>query len=67
MRFSVSRGCTYCGTCVLECPVGAITLRQDGARIDHQACTGCGACRENCASEAIVPAEAAHDTGESDD
>ncbi len=52
-RFEVSRGCTFCGTCVFECPVGAIFLDGEGAHIDRDKCTGCGVCCDHCASEAI--------------
>jgi uncharacterized Fe-S center protein len=51
--YTVAHGCTLCGTCVVECPVGAIFLGPQGARIDKEKCTGCGTCLRNCASEAI--------------
>jgi ferredoxin len=52
--YRISKGCCGCGTCVYECPVGAITMKvEGGAEIDEEACTGCGACYDNCASEAI--------------
>jgi len=43
--------------CETECPVGAIVLLKDGAKIDPDKCIGCGTCADNCASEAIVPVE----------
>ncbi len=52
-KYTVDRGCTFCGTCVFECPVGAITLDENGAHINQEKCTGCGKCYDNCASEAI--------------
>ncbi len=55
MKFRIARGCTFCGTCVYECPAGAVTMTGAGARIDTAVCTGCGACYRNCASEAIEP------------
>ena len=54
VKYRVSKGCTFCGTCVYECPVQAIRMdRKRGAVIDEEKCTGCGTCYENCASEAI--------------
>jgi ferredoxin len=52
-KYRVSKGCTYCGTCIYECPVDAIELTDAGAVIDEGTCIGCGACYDNCASEAI--------------
>jgi uncharacterized Fe-S center protein len=53
ITYIVDHGCTLCGTCVVECPIGAVVLGPKGARIDQERCTGCGTCAENCASEAI--------------
>lgn len=47
--------CTGCGACVETCPVGAIALVDDVARVDEETCTGCGACLEVCPVEAIQP------------
>jgi len=47
--------CTGCGACVEACPVGAIALVDDVARVDEETCTGCGACLEVCPVEAIQP------------
>ena len=55
MIYAVKQGCTLCGMCASECPVGAIRLGRGGAVIDPTRCVGCGSCAENCASEAIVP------------
>ncbi len=57
MTYSVTQGCTYCGMCEPECPVGAIVLTKQGAVINPDLCIGCGSCADNCASEAIVPLE----------
>ena len=51
--YRVVQGCTFCNTCVYECPVGAITMTREGAVIDPARCIRCGACFDNCASEAI--------------
>lgn len=53
----VNRGCTHCGTCIYECPVGAIRIDSKGAHIDPEVCTGCGVCIDHCASEAITMTE----------
>lgn len=58
MVYAVKQGCTLCGMCVMECPMGAISLGKSGASIDPEKCVGCGSCADNCASEAIVPEEA---------
>ena len=56
-KYEVTRGCTFCATCVFECPTEAIEMGLDGARIDQEKCIACGICREHCASEAIVEIE----------
>jgi ferredoxin len=45
--------CTGCGTCVEECPVGAIALHDERARIDEQECIRCGKCHDVCPEEAV--------------
>lgn len=45
--------CTGCGTCVEECPVGAIALEDDGAVIDEKNCVRCGTCHDVCPEEAV--------------
>ena len=46
--------CTSCGTCVEECPVGAITLDdRDLAHIDEAECIRCGKCHDVCPAEAV--------------
>jgi uncharacterized Fe-S center protein len=52
-KYKVSTGCTFCGMCVVLCPVKAITLGPKGAHINQEKCMGCGICYLNCASEAI--------------
>ena len=62
--YRVARGCTYCNTCIFECPVDAIEMTRDGAVIDAARCTGCGTCYDNCASQAIERVEAPEDKGD---
>ena len=45
--------CKSCGTCVKACPVGAVTLSEDGVHIDREKCTVCGACVTNCVPQAL--------------
>ncbi|MFV0363024.1 MAG: glycyl-radical enzyme activating protein [Suipraeoptans sp.] len=45
--------CLKCGGCVQACPHHAITLDDNGLKIDRQVCRGCGRCIDECCSEAI--------------
>jgi len=45
--------CLACGSCIDECPVGAIS-EGDIYVIDADLCTDCGACAEACPTGAIV-------------
>lgn len=45
--------CKRCGTCVETCPLGIITLEEDGVHIDRKACDKCGKCVEACVPEAL--------------
>ena len=44
--------CAACGTCIGECPVGAIS-EGDVYTIDAELCTECGPCAGVCPVEAI--------------
>ncbi|WP_298061258.1 4Fe-4S binding protein [uncultured Rikenella sp.] len=46
--------CVACGTCIDECPVGAISAG-DVYVIDPSACSECGTCADVCPAEAIAP------------
>ncbi len=45
--------CKRCGTCVEACPLGIITLEEDGVHIDRKACDKCYKCVEACVPEAL--------------
>ena len=56
MAYVINASCVACGTCIDECPVGAIS-EGDIYAIDPETCTDCGTCADVCPSEAIHPAE----------
>jgi ferredoxin len=45
--------CDGCGVCVRRCPMEAIALVRERARIDPRRCIGCGVCVPTCQAEAI--------------
>ena len=45
--------CTGCGLCVDACPVEAISMADDKAKIDAEKCVDCGQCVGECPNEAI--------------
>ena len=46
--------CVSCGVCVDDCPVGAITLKEDDkAIINEDECIRCGRCHDVCPQEAV--------------
>lgn len=45
--------CEKCGTCLEACEAGAITLDEDGARIDRSKCDLCLKCADVCPTGAI--------------
>ena len=56
MAYRITEDCAACGTCLPECPVGAIS-EGDIYVIDPNACTDCGTCADACPMGAIVAGE----------
>ena len=56
MAYVIGDDCIACGTCIDECPSGAIAEGEKYS-IDADACTECGTCASVCPSEAISLAE----------
>src|SRR5574344_242428 len=52
MAYVISDDCVACGTCIGECPVGAISEGEIYS-INPDMCTECGTCADVCPSEAI--------------
>ncbi len=47
--------CVACGSCIDECPLGAISAG-DVYTIDPDTCADCGTCVDACPNGAISPA-----------
>lgn len=57
MAYKISAtDCVACGTCIGECPTGAIS-EGDYYKIDPNVCISCGTCADACPSGAITPEE----------
>lgn len=53
-RKKCTHGCIACKKCEKECPVGAVTIIDNLARIDYDKCTNCGRCAEICPAQCIT-------------
>lgn len=53
MAYQISDSCVSCGTCVGECPVGAIAEGDGQYVIDADSCISCGTCAGVCPTGAI--------------
>ncbi|MBO7428032.1 MAG: 4Fe-4S binding protein [Paludibacteraceae bacterium] len=56
MAYVIGEDCVACGTCISECPVGAIS-EGDIYSINADACTECGTCADACPAGAISKGE----------
>ena len=45
--------CVGCGVCVDDCPVDAISMEDERARINMNECIHCGICHSVCPEEAV--------------
>ena len=56
MAYKITDDCVACGTCMGECPTGAIS-EGDIYKIDPNTCVDCGTCADACPMGAIVAGE----------
>lgn len=54
MAYKITDACVNCGACEPECPVQAISEKNDLRWIDPDKCTDCGSCAAVCPTEAII-------------
>ena len=55
MKYRIDESlCVGCGLCVNVCPVRAITMAADTAKINIDSCTGCSTCAGVCKKGAII-------------
>ena len=52
MAYVISDDCVACGTCIDECPQGAVSEGEKYS-INPELCIDCGSCASVCPSEAI--------------
>jgi formate hydrogenlyase subunit 6/NADH:ubiquinone oxidoreductase subunit I len=55
VAYKITDICVACGTCIDQCPVGAIS-EGDIYKIDPDTCASCGTCADACPTGAIVEA-----------
>lgn len=46
--------CTGCGTCVEQCPVSALSIKDKVPEVDSEKCIACFCCQEICPEKAIA-------------
>lgn len=46
--------CTACGTCLEQCPMGALSMPEDLPQVDSDLCIACFCCQEMCPEKAIT-------------
>ncbi len=53
MAYVITDECISCGSCVDECPIGAIAEGDGKYEIDANSCIDCGSCSDSCPMGAI--------------
>ena len=53
MAYKISDDCIACGTCIDECPLGAIHEGEEHYSIDPDVCAECGTCADVSPTVAI--------------
>ena len=53
MAHVITDECLACGACADTCPVGAISLGDNGIYVISDECIDCGACEDGCPVGAI--------------
>ena len=54
MAYKITDACVNCGACEGECPVTAISEKNDARWIDPDKCIDCGSCVSACPTDAII-------------
>ena len=57
MSYYIERGCIGCHYCELECPVGAIGIKDGRNQINQEKCIQCGSCVDKCRLDLIKSTE----------
>ena len=52
--FKITDQCVNCGACEPDCPVGAISEKDDARVIDQDKYISCGTCVADCPADAII-------------
>ena len=52
--FKITDQCVNCGACEGDCPVSAISEKDDKRVINPDVCISCGSCAASCPAEAII-------------
>jgi ferredoxin len=53
VSYKITDKCESCGSCMDECPNGAIEEVEGSYKINKEKCEDCGSCMDVCPNEAI--------------